>query len=152
MVRQCKAALDKLFKQNLTIQLSDSSFANLQVQLYVADFKVGQISPSAKIEHALTNSFDHLERFKDDDGILNLTNFSKNRFLWDMVVNLGNRSVLEKICDSIYRNDDRFRTINGILLAQNAIISVAPLAVFRGIDFAVLNLSDNLVRLYLLCI
>ncbi|XP_036339922.1 nuclear RNA export factor 2-like isoform X2 [Rhagoletis pomonella] len=142
LVRQCKAAINKLFEQNLRIQLSDASFVNLQVQFNVGDFKFGQISPHAKLTEAINRLFTCMERINGVSGILNLSRFNAQTEFFDLIVNLGNRTVLETVCNLIYRNE-KFRLVNGFNLSENGITSVAPLAVFSGASFAVLDLRKN---------
>ncbi|KAM7359106.1 nuclear RNA export factor 2 isoform 2-T2 [Cochliomyia hominivorax] len=87
-----------------------------------------------------------MEHRNGEDGILNLSLFAQNPEFYDVVVNLSNRGVLERVCDLIYRNDEKFRTINGIIFSGNSINSLAPLKLFSGVEFAVLDLRDNLLR------
>uniref|UniRef100_A0A0A1XJM5 Nuclear RNA export factor 2 n=3 Tax=Zeugodacus cucurbitae TaxID=28588 RepID=A0A0A1XJM5_ZEUCU len=143
LVRQCKAAINKLFENNLRIQLSDASFVQLQVKFNVGDFKFGQISPHAKLTEALNRLYTCMERINGVDGILNLCRFNTHPEFFDLYVNLGNRAVLEAICNLIYRNDEKFRLVNGLILSDNGITTVAPLTVFAGVEFVVLDLRRN---------
>lgn len=145
-MRKCKGAINKLFEHNLRVQLSDASFVQLQVHFNVGDFKFGQISPHAKLAEALNRLYTCMERVNGVVGILNLCRFNTQKELCDLVVNLGNRAVLETICNLIYRNDDKFRLVNGLILSDNGITTVAPLAVFAGAEFVVLDLSKNKVK------
>lgn len=145
MVRQCQPALDKLFAQNLCLYLPKGIVINLQVQLNVGEFKYGQISPISQVTKALNALYGRMETRNGEDGILNLSLFAQNPEFYDVVVNLSNRGVLERVCDLIYRNDDKFRTINGILFSSNEINTLAPLKLFSGVQFVILDLKDNLV-------
>lgn len=143
MVRQCQPALDKLFAQNLRVQLSNGLSVNLQVQLNVGEFKYGQISPISQITKALNTLYERMDELNGEEGILNLTRFCQNREFFDFEVNMGNRGVLERICDLIYRNDEKFRKVNGIIFSENGITTLAPLQLFAGVEFAVLDFRDN---------
>ncbi|XP_049317860.1 nuclear RNA export factor 2 [Bactrocera dorsalis] len=143
LVRNCKAAINKLFEHNLRVQLSDASFVHLQVHFNVGDYKFGQISPHAKLVEALNRLYTCMERVNGVDGILNLCRFNTQMEFCDLVVNLGNCAVFETICNLIYGNDDKFRLVNGLILSDNGITTVTPLKVFAGAEFVVLDLSKN---------
>lgn len=145
-MRQCQPALDKLFARNLTLHLPKGIVINLKVQLNVGEFKYGQISPISQVTKALNSLYGRMEHRNGEDGILNLSLFAQNPEFYDVVVNLSNRGVLERVCDLIYRNDEKFRTINGIIFSGNDINTLAPLKLFSGVQFAVLDLRDNKVR------
>lgn len=87
-----------------------------------------------------------MERINGVDGVLNLCRFNTQAEFFDLVVNLGNRAVFEVICNLIYRNDEKFRLVNGLILSDNGITTVAPLTVFAGVEFGVLDLSKNKVK------
>ncbi|XP_020714770.1 nuclear RNA export factor 2 isoform X2 [Ceratitis capitata] len=143
LVRQCKAAINKLFEQNLLIQLADASFVQLQMQFNVGEFKFGQISPHTKLTEALNRLYTCMERINGVEGILNLCRFNSNPEFVDLVVNMGNRGVFDTICNLIYRNDEKFRLVNGLILSDNCITTLAPLTVFAGVEFAFLDLRRN---------
>ncbi|XP_013107809.2 nuclear RNA export factor 2 [Stomoxys calcitrans] len=149
LVRQCQPALDKLFAQNLRIFTSNGEPIQIQVQFNVAEFKYGQISPINQITKALNKLYDRMESIDGEEGILNLTRFDQNSELFDVIVNLGNRSVLGRIFDLIYRNDERFRSINGIVLRDNGITAMSPFKLFSGVEFSVLDLRDNNIQSYI---
>lgn len=130
MVRQCQPAMDKLFAQNLCLHLPKGIVINIKVQLNVGEFKYGQISPISQMTKALNSLYGRMENYSGEDGILNLSLFSQNPEFYDVVVNLSNRGVLERVCDLIYRNDEQFRTINGIIFSSNEINTLAPLKLF----------------------
>lgn len=139
--------MDKLFAQNLSLHLPKGIVVNLEVQLNVGEFKYGQISPIDQVAKALSSLYARMEHRNGEDGILNLSSFARNPELYDVVVNLSNRGNLERLCDLIYRDDAQFRSVNGIILSNNGINTLAPLKVFSGVQFAILDLSDNMVRL-----
>ncbi|XP_067648298.1 nuclear RNA export factor 2 isoform X2 [Eurosta solidaginis] len=143
LVRKCKAAINKLFDQNLRIQLSDASFVQLQVKFNVGAFRHGQISPYAKLTDALNRLYTCMERVNGINGILNMARFNDQPEFFDLIVNLGNRAVFEGVCKLIYRNDEKFRSVNGLILSDNSITTVAPLTVFSGVDFSILDLRNN---------
>ncbi|XP_053952894.1 nuclear RNA export factor 2 [Anastrepha ludens] len=142
LVRQCKAAIKKLFEHNLRIQLSDASFVQLQVQFNVGDFKFGQISPHAKLTEVINRLYTCMEHFNGVSGILNLCRFNAQPEFFDLIINLGNRAVLEIICNLIHRNE-KFRLVNGLNLRDNCITTLAPLTLFASVDFEVLDLRGN---------
>lgn len=144
-MRQCQPALDKLFAQNLRIRMTNGDMVQVQVQLNVAEFKYGQISPINQITKTLNKLYDRMESLDGEEGILNLSRFEQNSELFDIIVNLGNRSVLERICDLIYRNDERFRSVTGIILRDNGITTMSPFKLFSGVEFSILDLRDNKV-------
>uniref|UniRef100_A0A1B0BA70 Nuclear RNA export factor 2 n=1 Tax=Glossina palpalis gambiensis TaxID=67801 RepID=A0A1B0BA70_9MUSC len=146
LVRQCQPALDKLFAQNLRLRLPNGHSISILVQLNVADFHQGQISPITQITKALSQLYNSMERYNGEDGILNLSQFGRNPNFADVVVNLGNSGVLERICNLIYSNDEKFRNVNGILMKTNGIKTLAPLKQFTGVEFAILDLRDNKLR------
>uniref|UniRef100_A0A1A9W6Q6 Uncharacterized protein n=1 Tax=Glossina brevipalpis TaxID=37001 RepID=A0A1A9W6Q6_9MUSC len=146
LVRQCQSALDKLFAQNLRLRLPNGHSIPITVQLNVADFLQGQISPTTQITKALNNLYNSMEHHNEEDGILNLSQFGRNHNFADVVVNLGNSGVLERICNLIYSNDDKFRKVNGILMKSNGIRTLAPLKQFVGVEFVILDLRDNKLR------
>ncbi|KNC26297.1 Nuclear RNA export factor 2 [Lucilia cuprina] len=146
LVRQCQPAMDKLFARNLCLHLPKGVVIHLKVQLNVGEFKYGQVSPISQVTKALNALYGRMEHRNGEDGILNLSLFAQNPEFYDVVVNLSNRGVLERVCDLIYRNDEQFRTINGIILSSNEINTLAPLKLFSGVQFAILDLSDNLLR------
>lgn len=147
-MRQCQPALDKLFEKNLRLLMSNGDTVQLQVQLNVAEFKYGQISPINQITKTLNKLYDRMDSLDGEKGILDLTRFGQNSELFDVIVNLGNRSVLERIFDLIYRNDERFRNVTGIILRDNGITTMSPVKLFAGIEFSVLDLRDNLVSYF----
>lgn len=112
----------------------------------MGEYKYGQISPISQLTKALNFLYARMEQRNGEDGILNLSLFAQNPEFYDVIVNLSNRGVLERICDLIYRNDEQFRNINGIILSNNEICTLAPLKVFSGVEFAILDLRENLVR------
>uniref|UniRef100_A0A1B0G986 Nuclear RNA export factor 2 n=1 Tax=Glossina morsitans morsitans TaxID=37546 RepID=A0A1B0G986_GLOMM len=146
LVRQCQSALDKLFAQKLRLRLPNGHSISILVQLNVADFHQGQISPITQITKALSQLYNSMERYNGEDGILNLSQFGRNPNFADVVVNLGNSGVLERICNLIYSNDEKFRNVNGILMKNNGIKTLAPLKQFTGVEFAILDLRDNKLR------
>lgn len=111
----------------------------------MGEYKYGQISPISQINKALSSLYGRMEQRNGEDGILNLSQFARNPEFFDVVVNLGNRGVLERVCDLIYRNDEQFRNINGIILSNNEIVTLAPLKLFNGLQFAILDLRENMV-------
>uniref|UniRef100_A0A1I8MGK3 Leucine Rich repeat protein n=1 Tax=Musca domestica TaxID=7370 RepID=A0A1I8MGK3_MUSDO len=149
LVRQCQPALDKLFEKNLRLLMPNGDTVQLQVQLNVAEFKYGQISPINQITKTLNKLYDRMDSLDGEKGILDLTRFGQNSELFDVIVNLGNRSVLERIFDLIYRNDERFRNVTGIILRDNGITTMSPVKLFAGIEFSVLDLRDNLIESYI---
>lgn len=122
----------------------------LQVQFNVAEYKHGQISPINQISKALNKLYDSMEQLNGEGGILNLSRFNHNSELFDIIVNMGSRGVLERVFDLIYRNDERFRTINGIILSDNGISTMSPFKLFTGVEFAVLDLRNNNVSICML--
>ncbi|XP_075161349.1 nuclear RNA export factor 2 [Haematobia irritans] len=149
LVRQCPQALNKLFAQNLRIFTSSGVPVQLQVQLNVAAFNYGQISPINQITKTLNKLYDRMGSLDGEEGILNLARFDQNSELFDIIVNLGNRSVFARICELIFRNDERFRTIKGIILRDNGITTMSPFKLFDGIEFSQLDLRDNNIQSYI---
>ncbi|XP_067648299.1 nuclear RNA export factor 2 isoform X3 [Eurosta solidaginis] len=84
-----------------------------------------------------------MERVNGINGILNMARFNDQPEFFDLIVNLGNRAVFEGVCKLIYRNDEKFRSVNGLILSDNSITTVAPLTVFSGVDFSILDLRNN---------
>ncbi|XP_073839253.1 nuclear RNA export factor 2 isoform X2 [Musca autumnalis] len=149
LVRQCQPALDKLFEKNLRIVMPNGNTIQLQVQLNVAEFKYGQISPINQITKTLNKLYDRMDSLDGERGVLDLSRFGQHSELFDVIVNLGNRSVLERIFDLIYRNDERFRHIHGIVLRDNGITTMSPCKLFAGIEFTLLDLRDNKIESYI---
>lgn len=115
----------------------------MQVRLNVAEFKYGQISPVNEMTRRLNVLLNKME--DEEGGILNLSRFAQCPELQDVIINLGNRNHLERLCGLIYADADRFRKINGIIFSENGITTLEPFHVFAGSAFSVLDLRDNKV-------
>lgn len=73
LARQCPAALNKLFEQNLFINAPTR--VGIMVELNVSHYKEGQVSPYDKIARALDDLYAHTETYNNEKGILKLTQF-----------------------------------------------------------------------------
>jgi len=145
LARNCKAAIDNLFNQRLTISLGAGGSLPISVQLGVAQYKMNQISPTFLIARVVTGLMKRLVQKDGVDGLLDLGSFGDHPEFKNIVVSLGNPCILMTVCQVIHNNDtERFR-VNGFILANNQIRNVRPLTLFANVDYALLDLRGNKV-------
>lgn len=146
LARNCKAAIDNLFNQRLTISLGAGGSLPISVQLGVAQYKMNQISPTFLIARVVTGLMKRLVQKDGVDGLLDLGSFGDHPEFKNIVVSLGNPCILMTVCQVIHNNDtERFR-VNGFILANNQIRNVRPLTLFANVDYALLDLRGNKIK------
>ncbi|XP_017128516.1 nuclear RNA export factor 2 isoform X2 [Drosophila elegans] len=145
LVRNCKAAIDNLFNLNLTISLDRGASIPISVQLGVAEYRVSQISPPFLIARVVSQLLTRLVQRDGVGGLLNLDNFGARPEFCNIVVSLGNPSILMNVCQVI-RNDHASFRVNGFILSNNHIRNVRPLTLFSNVDYALLDLSGNKIK------
>ncbi|XP_016980704.1 nuclear RNA export factor 2 isoform X2 [Drosophila rhopaloa] len=145
LARNCKAAIDNLFNLNLTISLDSGASIPISVQLGVAEYRVNQISPPFLIARVVTQLITRLVQKDGVDGLLNLDNFGDHPEFRNIVVSLGNPSILMNVCQVIRNDSESFR-VNGFILSNNHIRNVRPLTLFANVDYALLDLSGNKIK------
>ncbi|XP_017081163.2 nuclear RNA export factor 2 isoform X2 [Drosophila eugracilis] len=146
LARNCKAAIDNLFNQRLTISLDSGASIPISVQLGVAQYKMNQISPLFLIARVVTRLMKSLVQKDGVDGLLDLNNFGAHSEFKNIVVSLGNVSILRNVCQVIHNNDtERFR-LNGFILSNNSIRNIRPLTLFANVDYALLDLRGNKIK------
>jgi len=143
LVRNCKAAIDKLFKQRLSINLKGGASIPISIQLGVAQYQRHQITPTFHIARVVTRLMKQLIQRDGVDGLLNLDNFGSHPEFKNLVVSLGNPSILMNVCQVIHNDDnERFR-LNGFILSNNRIRDIRPLTLLANVDYALLDLRGN---------
>ncbi|XP_037933985.1 nuclear RNA export factor 2 [Teleopsis dalmanni] len=140
LVRKCKPALDKLFDHNLQIYIKNGVSYNLSVILGIADYEFGQISAQSQIPEAVIRLLGELNFASD--GVVNLSEFRKNKEFNKVYINLGNSGVLDCICKTVFKSNN-FRHVNGINLANNGISVLTPLDIFKDTLLTRLDLRNN---------
>ncbi|XP_033157980.1 nuclear RNA export factor 2 isoform X2 [Drosophila mauritiana] len=146
LARNCKAAIDKLFKQRLSINLEGGASIPISIQLGVAQYRRDQITPTFHIARVVTRLMKQLIQRDGVDGLLNLDNFGGHPEFKNLVVSLGNPSILMNVCQVIHNDDnERFR-LNGFILSNNRIRDIRPLTLLSNVDYALLDLRSNKIK------
>ncbi|EDW41772.1 nuclear RNA export factor 2 [Drosophila sechellia] len=146
LARNCKAAIDKLFKQRLSINLEGGASIPISIQLGVAQYRRDQITPTFHIARVVTRLMKQLIQRDGVDGLLNLDNFGGHPEFKNLVVSMGNPSILMNVCQVIHNNDnERFR-LNGFILSNNRIRDIRPLTLLSNVDYALLDLRSNKIK------
>ncbi|KAH8296249.1 hypothetical protein KR054_003636 [Drosophila jambulina] len=145
LARNCKQAIDNLFKLSLTITAYNDATIPIGVQLAVAESNMRQISPHFLIASAVDNLLKRLEQQNGVDGLLNLDNFGALPEFRNVVVSLGNPAILMNVCQVI-RNDPACGRVNGFIMTNNQIREVRHLSLLSNVDYALLDLSGNKIK------
>lgn len=144
LARNCKLAIDNLFKLSLTISVGNGAAIPIGIQLAVAESNMRQISPHYLIASVVDNLLKRLEQQNGVDGLLNLDNFGAHQEFRNIVVSLGNPAILMNVCQVI-RNDPACCRVNGFIMTNNQIREVRHLSLLSNVDYALLDLSGNKV-------
>lgn len=145
LIRQCRAAIEKLFQANLRLNF-DTKNIFLTIKFQVAQFKLGQIYPSKKYGKACSDRFEQLISCDGVSKILNLDNFSIIPELEKIVVNLANKQSLQLLFTTLKNmNADRgiFKQINGLRLSNNRIRTLDPIATLASLSIQQIDLRNN---------
>ena len=135
-------ALQRLFLKNLQVKIKGGPPQNMTVKLGVSRFRMGQIKPSEKILAAIQERVNNCSLHGGVD-ILNLDSFSAHEELREVIVNLGNKSVLTLFCSHI-NNIDRVKTqFKKFKMASNNLSKLDPFASLEDLTFKVLDLRYN---------
>ncbi|XP_017029925.1 nuclear RNA export factor 2 [Drosophila kikkawai] len=145
LARNCKQAIDNLFKLSLAISVGKGASIPIKVQLAVAESNMRQISPHFLIASVLDNLLKRLEQQNGVDGLLNLDNFGARPEFRNVVVSLANPAILMNVCQVI-RNDPACGRVNGFIMTNNHIREVRYLNLLSNVDYALLDLSGNKIR------
>ncbi|XP_017043386.1 LOW QUALITY PROTEIN: nuclear RNA export factor 2 [Drosophila ficusphila] len=145
LVRNCKAAIDNLFNLRLTISVNSGATFDISVQLGVAQYQRNQISPHLLIAQVVNRLMRQLVKKNGVERLLNLDSFGEHPEFRNIVVSLGNPSILMNVCQVI-RNDTNSFRVNGFILSNNNIRNVRPLTLFANVDYALLDLSNNKIK------
>ncbi|EDW94831.1 nuclear RNA export factor 2 [Drosophila yakuba] len=146
LARNCKAAIDNLFKQRLSINLERGASIPISIQLGVAQYRRDQITPTLHIARVVTRLMKQLIQRDGVDGLLNLDNFGGHPEFKNIVVSLANPSILMNVCQVIVHNDSEFLRLNGVILSNNRIRDVRPLMLLANVDYALLDLRGNRIK------
>ncbi|KAH8378751.1 hypothetical protein KR009_001212 [Drosophila setifemur] len=145
LARNCKQAIDNLFKQKLIISLENGNTIGISVQMGVARYNINQISPPFLIARVVSGLLVRLEQQNGVGGLLNLDNFGAHPDFRNIVVSLANPSILMTVCQVIRNDSESFR-VNGFILTNNQIRELRPLSLFANVDHALLDLRGNKIR------
>lgn len=114
----------------------------MTVKLGVSRFRMGQIKPSEKILAAIQERVNNCSLHGGLD-ILNLDSFGTHEELREVIVNLGNKSVLTLFCSHL-NNIDRVKTqFKKFKMASNNLSKLDPFTCLEDLTFKVLDLRYN---------
>lgn len=150
MIRLCRAAIEKLFANNLCLTISGHT-AYLTIKFQVAQFKLGQIYPSKKYQKAINERMQKLISCDGASNVLNLERFSEMPELGRICVNLSNKMSLQLLftqLDSLNGNTSKiFDKIDGLRLAENDIRTLDPISKIPKVSLNLIDLRNNNVRI-----
>lgn len=137
--RLCRAAVAKLFKTGLKIQMQDGEQLLLTIKMCVAKYILGQIYPSVKMLRACMDRYNDLIEIDGVTRVLNLDNLASSPELNEITINLGNRAALEMLISTLNNSKELLNSINGLKLSNN---NISKLALFELLPRLSLQLVD----------
>lgn len=127
LIRNAKFTRQKFFDHKLRIPFGKEKRLPLTVKLGVGNYESGHIHPTERINVAIQRQFKRLESTENISAIMNLDELSKLPELEDICVILRNKLTLDAICKMIAQNKEIVKTIRGIRLSKNGIITLSSL-------------------------
>lgn len=145
--RLCRAAVAKLFKNGLKIQMQDGEQLFLTLRMCVAKYILGQIYPSVKMLRACMDRFNDLIEIDGVTRVLNLDNLAASPELNEVTINLGNRTAMEMLISTLNNNKELLSSINGLKLSNNNINKLALFELLPRLSLQLIDLRFNNVCL-----